>query len=69
MDHKLLKHFVAAAHHLHFAHAAKSLGVPRSSLVASIRLMEQQLGYPLFDAGASSTTLTPASGPVPCPSA
>ena len=59
MDHTQLRQFVAAARELHFAHAAKSLGVPRSSLVASIRLMEQQLGYPLFDASASSTTLTP----------
>ena len=58
MDHTQLRHFVAAAHELHFAHAAKTLGVPRSSLVASIRMMEQQLGYPLFDESASSTTLT-----------
>ena len=59
MDHTLLRHFVAAARLLHFAHAAKEVGVPRSTVVASIRLMEQQLGYRLFDASASSTTLTP----------
>lgn len=58
MDHTLLRQFVAAARHLHFAHAAKELGVPRSSLIASIRLIEAQLGYPLFDESASSTTLT-----------
>jgi len=58
MDHIQLRLFVAAARHLHFAHAAKDLGVPRSSLVASIRLMEQQLGYSLFDTTATSTTLT-----------
>ncbi len=59
MDHNLLKHFVAAARYLHFAHAARALGVPRSSLVASIRSIEAQLGYPLFDTDASSTQLTP----------
>jgi len=58
MDHNLLRQFVAAAHHLHFAHAAKALGVPRSSLIAAIRSIEQQLGYELFDSRASSTKLT-----------
>jgi len=58
MDHTQLRLFVAAAHYLHFAHAARELGVPRSSVVASVRLLEQQLGYPLFDTSASSTTLT-----------
>ncbi|MBG6056345.1 DNA-binding transcriptional LysR family regulator [Salinibacterium sp. CAN_S4] len=60
MDHSLLKQFVAAARHLHFAHAAKSLGVPRSSLIAAIRSLEAQLGYELFDSSAMSTQLTPA---------
>ncbi|MGV8912496.1 MAG: LysR family transcriptional regulator [Rhodoglobus sp.] len=59
MDHNLLKQFVAAAHQLHFAHAARTLGVPRSSLLAAIRSLEAQLGYPLFDSAASSTQLTP----------
>ena len=59
MDHTQLRQFVAVAQHLHFAHAAKALGMPRSSLVASVRVLEEQLGYPLFDATASTTTLTP----------
>jgi DNA-binding transcriptional LysR family regulator len=59
MDHTLLKRFAAAARLLHFAHAARELGIPRSALIASIRSMEQQLGYALFDSSASSTTLTP----------
>ena len=58
MDHSLLKQFVAAARQLHFAHAAKALGIPRSTLIASIRSIEAQLGYPLFDTDAASTTLT-----------
>jgi len=60
MDHALLRQFVAAARHLHFAHAARELGIPRSSLIAAIRSIEQQLGYELFDTAASSTQLTPA---------
>jgi len=59
MDHTLLKQFVAAARHLHFAHAARELGIPRSTLIAGIRSIEAQLGYPLFDTGATSTQLTP----------
>lgn len=58
MDHHL-KHFVAAAHHLHFAHAAKAIGVPRSTVVASVRALEARLGYDLFDKSAMSTVLTP----------
>ncbi len=58
MDHSLLKQFVAAARYLHFAHAARALGIPRSTLLAGIRSIEAQLGYPLFDTAASSTRLT-----------
>ena len=60
MDHTLLKRFVAAAHLLHFAHAAKALGIPRSTLITSIRSLEAQLGYELFATDAASTQLTPA---------
>jgi DNA-binding transcriptional LysR family regulator len=60
MDHVQLRRFVAAAKHLHFAHAARELGIPRPTLVAAIREMEAQLGSELFDSTATSTTLTPA---------
>jgi len=60
MDHTLLKQFVAAGHLLHFAHAARSLSVPRSSLIAAIRSLEAQLGYPLFNTAATTAQLTPA---------
>ena len=59
MDHSELRKFVAAARYLHFAHAASALGIPRPTLVASIRSMEAELGYELFETGASSTKLTP----------
>src|ERR1700712_831304 len=60
MDHALLRQFVAAARYLHFAHAAKALGIPRSTLIASIRRMEATLGYELFATDATTTQLTPA---------
>jgi DNA-binding transcriptional LysR family regulator len=59
MDHAQLRQFVAAARHLHFAHAARELGIPRSTLIATIRAMEAQLGYALFRTDATSTQLTP----------
>ncbi|MBG6239344.1 DNA-binding transcriptional LysR family regulator [Mycetocola sp. CAN_C7] len=60
MDTIALKRFVVAAEELHFAHAAKYLGIPRSTLIASVRSLENELGTPLFDTNASTTTLTAA---------
>ena len=59
MDPTLLRHFVAAAEELHFAHAAKRFDVPRSTVIASVRSLENHLGYDLFDKSAESTVLTP----------
>lgn len=59
VDARLVRHFIAAAEHLHFAHAAKSAEVSRTELVASVKQLEAELGYPLFDYDAPSTTLTP----------
>lgn len=60
MDTIALRRFVVAAEELHFAHAAKHLSIPRSTLIASVRELENELGTPLFDMGASTTTLTAA---------
>lgn len=60
MDRELARCFIAAAEQLHFAHAAKSLGLPRSVLIASVKKLEGDLGYPLFDYTAETTTLTDA---------
>jgi DNA-binding transcriptional LysR family regulator len=57
---KIMRDFVAAAEQLHFAHAAKSVGVSRSTLIASVKELEAELGYPLFDYSAATTVLTPA---------
>ena len=60
MDHTLLRRFVTAADELHFARAAKALNIPRSELLESIRMMEAELGYDLFDREAPTTVLTDA---------
>jgi len=60
VDPALLRCFVAAAEELHFAHAAKTLDIPRSTLIASIRKLEEDLGRDLFDRDAETTVLTEA---------
>jgi DNA-binding transcriptional LysR family regulator len=55
-----MRHFIAAADELHFAHAARTVGVSRSTLIASVKELEAELGYPLFDYSAPTTVLTPA---------
>ena len=58
MDTTLLGHFVAAAEASDFARAALALGVSRDTLSASVKQVESELGYALFDRSAESTTLT-----------
>lgn len=55
-----MRHFVAAAEQLNFAHAARDEGVSRPTLIASVKELEAELDYPLFDYDAPTTTLTPA---------
>jgi DNA-binding transcriptional LysR family regulator len=57
---KIMRDFVAAAEQLHFAHAARELGVSRATIIASVKELEAGLGYPLFDYSATTTVLTPA---------
>lgn len=58
MSSTALRHFLEAAEQLNFAHAARDAGVTRAQLVASVKQLEAELGYPLFDYSASTTTLT-----------
>lgn len=60
MDTTPLRHFVAAAEELHFAHAARSLNIPRMTLLGSVRALEAELGSDLFDRTAETTVLTDA---------
>ena len=58
MDITLLGHFVAAAEAPDFARAAQTLGVSRDTLSSSVKQVEAELGYALFDRSAESTMLT-----------
>ena len=58
MDITLLGHFVAAAEAPDFARAAQALAISRDALSASVKQVEAELGYALFDRSAESTTLT-----------
>lgn len=60
MDHKLLRSFVASAETLHFAKAAKALDLPRSTVVADVRKLEEIVGAELFARDVESTQLTDA---------
>ncbi len=55
MDGQQNRNVIAAAQQLHFAHAAKSVGIPRSTVIASITASEAEVGYPLFDYEAEAT--------------
>ncbi len=57
-DVQTLRWYIAVAEELHFARAAKSLNIARTTLSAAVKDMEAQLGYPLFVPGASPTQLT-----------
>jgi DNA-binding transcriptional LysR family regulator len=58
VDITLLGRFVAAAEAPDFARAAEALGISRDTLSASVKKVEAELGYALFDRSAESTTLT-----------
>jgi hypothetical protein len=55
-----MRYFYLAAKQLNFAHAARAAGVPRAEIIASVKGLEAELGYPLFDYTAQTTTLTEA---------
>lgn len=55
-----LAYFLAVAQTRHFTHAAERVGVAQPTLSKQVRVLEQELGTPLFDRGRSGTTLTQA---------
>lgn len=60
VDISLLRHFVQVVDTLDFERAAAALAIPRSTLNASIRQLEAEVGTPLFVRVDGSVTLTPA---------
>ncbi|MBP2655458.1 MAG: transcriptional regulator AlsR family [Firmicutes bacterium] len=60
MDTRLLRYFVAAAEHLNFSEAAKSLYITQPALGRQITQLEQQIGVSLFIRNTRKIKLTAA---------
>jgi DNA-binding transcriptional LysR family regulator len=54
-----LRYFVAVAEELHFTRAAEKMYVSQPALSKQIRMLERQLGAPLFHRGPHGVRLTP----------
>ncbi|GIP59211.1 LysR substrate-binding domain-containing protein [Paenibacillus woosongensis] len=60
MEHRLLEYFIAVSEELHFTKAADNLGISQPTLSHQIRLLEEQLGTPLFHRSGKKIHLTQA---------
>lgn len=60
MELKQLEYFMTLCQELHFTRAAEKLGIAQPSLSQQIRLLEHEVGTPLFDRVGKKTMLTEA---------
>lgn len=60
MELKQLEYFMAVCRELHFTRAAEKLGIAQPSLSQQIRLLEHEIGTPLFDRVGKKTVITEA---------
>src|ERR1700756_3271404 len=54
-----LRYFVAVAEDLHFTRAAERLFISQPALSKQVRMLERQLGAPVFARGREGIRLTP----------
>lgn len=60
MELKQLEYFIVLCRELHFTRAAEKLGIAQPSLSQQIRLLEHEIGTPLFDRIGKKTVITEA---------
>ncbi|MGG0821446.1 LysR substrate-binding domain-containing protein [Paenibacillus turicensis] len=60
MELKQLEYFITLSQELHFTRAAEKLGITQPSLSQQIRLLEHEIGMPLFDRVGKKTMLNEA---------
>jgi LysR family transcriptional regulator, cyn operon transcriptional activator len=58
VEFRLLEYFVTVSQELHFTKAAEKLGISQPTLSQQIRLLEAQLGTPLFSRAGKKVRLT-----------
>ncbi|HJV45927.1 MAG TPA: LysR substrate-binding domain-containing protein [Bacillota bacterium] len=60
MELKQLEYFMAVCRELHFTRAAETLNITQPSLSQQIKLLEHEIGTPLFDRMGKKTVITDA---------
>lgn len=61
MDLLQLRYFIAVAETEHVTHAAESLNVAQPALTKTIKKLEKEIGFPLFERKGRGITLSKAA--------